>query len=93
MSDIRTQEEIDDEIARQDAFEDARSVESGGPSGLTYGGTEIGGGVVEIPENSCRNPCRTKQVKARRSRESSRQSWWLCYWGRPGRGRCPIGWG
>jgi hypothetical protein len=50
MSDMRTQEEIDDEIARQDAFEDARSVESGGPSGLTYGGTEIGGGVVEIPE-------------------------------------------
>jgi hypothetical protein len=51
MSDMRTQEEIDDEIARQDAFEDARSVESGGPSGLTYGGTEIGGGVVEIPSN------------------------------------------
>jgi hypothetical protein len=41
-----TQEEIDAEIARQDAFEDARSVESGGPSGLTIGGTEIGGGVV-----------------------------------------------
>ena len=54
MSDMRTQEEIDAEIdaeiARQDAFEDARSVESGGPSGLTIGGTEIGGGVVEIPE-------------------------------------------
>ena len=54
MSDMRTQEEIDAdidaEIARQDAMEAARSVESGGPSGLTYGGTEIGGGVVEIPE-------------------------------------------
>jgi hypothetical protein len=92
MSNIRTQEEIDDEIARQDAFEDARSVESGGPSGLTYGGRDIGGGVVET-KTPARTTCRTKQVKARRSRESSRQSWWLCYWGRPGRGRCPIGWG
>jgi hypothetical protein len=47
-----TQEEIDAEIARQDAFEDARSVESGGPSGLTIGGTEIGGGIVSTPPDT-----------------------------------------
>ena len=65
-----TQEEIDAEIARQDAFEDARSVESGGPSGLTIGGTEIGGGIVTTPPSDSTEES-DEDRRARLDREES----------------------